>query len=426
MTQQLLLITKNYPYNTGEEFLEAEIAYLADAFEKVVIVAAEVDEKGELTRELPSTVQAFTGNPLNSAYYGMALATGIEAKLLKPLLTGYDKARRKASLERRLYFRYFAQKTANTHDVIQKLFERGVLSPDEPLTLYSYLLHDTAVAALLLRTLLQREHIPVIARAHRLDLYEEQHPAQYLPLMPWILENIDAVYPASFDGSAYLNQKFPGFDAKIQTAYLGTPDAGLNPFAVTGQGQRALNIVSVAPLKPKKQLGRIIEALALLEQGTELPLNWTHFGAGDEEAALRALAAQRLSRSTWSFEGHATTAVLLGFYRQKQVDVFLSASLAEGLPFSMMQALSFGIPVVAVDAGAVREIVKDGVSGMLLPAQSTAHDIAQGLLSLINGGAGAYLALRQGARSLWKQSFDAARNYPAFIEELLSRSQQEY
>ena len=46
-------------------------------------------------------------------------------------------------------------------------------------------------------------------------------------------------------------------------------------------------------------------------------------------------------------------------------DVFLSTSLNEGIPYSLLEVLSAGVPVVAVESGAIAEIIQDTVNGFL-------------------------------------------------------------
>ncbi len=49
------------------------------------------------------------------------------------------------------------------------------------------------------------------------------------------------------------------------------------------------------------------------------------------------------------------------------LDVYLSTALYEGLPYSMMEAMRAGVPVVATDAVGNHELVVDGVNGKLFP-----------------------------------------------------------
>ena len=49
------------------------------------------------------------------------------------------------------------------------------------------------------------------------------------------------------------------------------------------------------------------------------------------------------------------------------VDVFASASLWEGLPRTVLQAMATGVPVVATAADGIVDVVQDGITGLLVP-----------------------------------------------------------
>jgi glycosyltransferase involved in cell wall biosynthesis len=52
-------------------------------------------------------------------------------------------------------------------------------------------------------------------------------------------------------------------------------------------------------------------------------------------------------------------------------DIFLSTSLNEGVPYSLLEVLSAGVPVVAVESGAVAEIIENKVNGLLTSKEPT-------------------------------------------------------
>ncbi len=63
-------------------------------------------------------------------------------------------------------------------------------------------------------------------------------------------------------------------------------------------------------------------------------------------------------------------------------DICVSASLTEGLPLAVVEALALGRPVVATDAGGTREIVKHRGTGLLVPP-GDARALAEAIVQLI-------------------------------------------
>ena len=49
------------------------------------------------------------------------------------------------------------------------------------------------------------------------------------------------------------------------------------------------------------------------------------------------------------------------------LDLLVFSSLSEGVPYSLLEAMSLGVPVVATAVGGLPEIIEDGVTGLLVP-----------------------------------------------------------
>ena len=96
----------------------------------------------------------------------------------------------------------------------------------------------------------------------------------------------------------------------------------------------------------------------------------------------------------------------------------MNVSLNEGLPVSIMEAISFGIPVIATDVGGTSEIVRDGFNGYLLSKDFSDEDFAALLSRVYNMKDAEYETLRTNARAFWERNFDASKNYPAFISQI--------
>jgi glycosyltransferase involved in cell wall biosynthesis len=59
-------------------------------------------------------------------------------------------------------------------------------------------------------------------------------------------------------------------------------------------------------------------------------------------------------------------------------DIFLSTSLNEGVPYSLLEVLSAGVPIVAVKSGAIAEIIENRRNGTLTSLDPTeiAHQLS--------------------------------------------------
>ena len=66
----------------------------------------------------------------------------------------------------------------------------------------------------------------------------------------------------------------------------------------------------------------------------------------------------------------------------KQCDIFLLPSLFEGLPVSLLEAMSFGLVPVVTDVGSINTVVKNGETGVIVEMRSSVQ-IAEAVESLV-------------------------------------------
>ena len=155
-----------------------------------------------------------------------------------------------------------------------------------------------------------------------------------------------------------------------------------------------LIIGMVARLDPIKDQATLVRAFAGLAREQPEAELWL-VGEGSEEAALRQLAAaEGMAARTLFWGRRADIPELLG-----QMDVCaFSTTRDEGFGIALIEAMAAGLPVVASDVPACREVLADGDAGMLVPAGNPATFAAALRAVLRDPGLRAAWAARATAR----------------------------
>lgn len=411
MKNCLVLLTKIFPFDTGEEFIANELPVIAKEFEKVILIATSVSDNPVQTRPVPDNTEVHT---ISAARIGAKIKVGALVPFLhipKKYKNAQERAELGHALIRRLYFAYFVSKGKVVSHEAAAILAKTDIDRYDSVTFYSYWFYDTAFAAMSLKHSCKAAHSYAYSRAHGYDLYPERNPSNYLPLRPYLLQSLDAVFPCSNNGSKYLKETYKELADKVATAYLGTRDYGTGP---SDSGDEFC-IASCCHIVPVKRVELLAQALAKLSE-SGLSLKWTHFGGGEGLDELKKYAEENLSFMKCEFTGEVKNEELMKFYETSCVDCFINTSSSEGLPVSIMEACSFGIPVIATDVGGTGEIVKDGKNGWLLAADFTPETLAQKIEQMARLDQQGRIALRESARNIWQENFCAENNYARFAQ----------
>lgn len=416
MKSRLVFLTKTFPFASGEEFIENELPTVAANFDKVILIATSVPDGAAKTRTVPDNVEvhAIRASEVNKAL--LRLTAGYFFHFPAEYGSESDRLAVRRSPEKRLFRAYFLAKGLTVARKASAILAKTDLAQAGGVTFYSYWFYDTALAAIALKRACTARRCRVYSRAHRYDLYPENSQAKYLPLRPFLLKNLDGVFPCSEDGSSYLKSTYPEWTAKISTAYLGTSDHGPGP----EQEKPVFRLASCCHISPVKRVELLAQALAALGN-TGLQLEWVHFGGGDGLESLREYTAANLGFMKVTFAGEVSNQELMRYYRENRVDLFVNTSASEGLPVSIMEACSFGIPVAATDVGGTREIVHDGQNGFLLSPEGKPEELAELLARFCRMEQMERASMRTASRKIWEDNFNASANYERFAEKIYPR-----
>jgi len=281
-------------------------------------------------------------------------------------------------------------------------------------------------AGLRLRALLARERYDVVhfhtSRAHALAPYVrglssirivtrrmDYRPNRwfggylYNHAVDGVIAISSGVADALADGGA-VRQRIRVVPSGVDCAQFAPPDARARDAARARFALRADDVVvgALGALVPRKGHRVLIEALALArhqrDQTTEAAavggrLRGLIAGAGPQAAELAGQAREL---------GRLDDIQLLGRLEEPRellwaLDLFAMPSLKEGLGVAALEAMACGLPVIASAVGGLREVVEDGVSGMLVTPGDPAG--LAGALIALAGSADERAAMGTAARA---------------------------
>lgn len=420
--KHLILLTNYYPFFKGEEYLESEIQYLSKSFDRIIVIATMIGKDEKPTRQLPENVTAHASGVDHSIRGKAKMILNNFTKASKKIKTLYSHGDYSNGLKK-LYATYFEARAMTIYPSICQIMDKENMKSTDSVVIYSYWLYITAHLAVQLKLDYFKNRTPyTISRAHRYDVDEEAASLRFLPFRPYLLESLDAIHPVSSYHESFLKNKYPAFAEKVTRRALGVNAPNIN-FEERARLPLEQTIVSVSAMRKVKRIDLLIEALSLLAKNDpELNFKWVHFGAGGDFEHMKKLASEKLPSGKYELKGHRPNTELQQWYEQNRPKVFVNVSTSEGVPVSIMEACSYGIPVLATDAGGNSDIVKDHVNGRLLPVELTKEQLANSLHELLTADEESISVLSNHAHDTWLNDFHAEKLYSAFSAELLNHA----
>ena len=283
--------------------------------------------------------------------------------------------------------------------------------------LHSYMFHANFLGRLLGRL----ARIPIIVSAERTMEQESKARLWANRATAPLADRITAVSEAV---RKFAHEQIGIDGQKLVTIYNGVDlsdyQANINAEKVRsslGIDSSSIVIGTISRLEKVKGIPYLLQAFAqiLLIYPSSFMLI---VGNGAERKALEALAQNLGISSRVIFTGdRSDIPALLAI-----MDIFVLASLFEGLPNAVLEAMAMGKPVVATTVGGTPEVVKDGVTGLLVPPRDP-DALAQAINALLSDQDRSQ-AMGKAARERVKRYFTVERmveRTEALYEELIRK-----
>ena len=203
--------------------------------------------------------------------------------------------------------------------------------------------------------------VPVLFHLHGSEMktFYSMQPVILQRLIKWILSRQTKVIVLSKSWLDFVKSVSPKANVEILSNYVDLPDeTGLNS---DYRAHKCIKILFLGFLGSRKGLYDLLPAFKqLIEQECDVELI---LGGNGEVDKLKALAKQLNIENHVNFAGWVSGDTKLNLLHQ--ADLFVLPSYNEGLPMSLLEAMSYKLPVITTNVGGIPELVRDGVDGLL-------------------------------------------------------------
>lgn len=412
MKKNLLLFTGSFPYPKFREdtFLQNEVIFLSDKFNLTIVpsdmsgASINIDSKIKIDSTLAIEINSSCNK---TTIYKVTKLLSKKWFFYELIIQFSNLIHKPKKLKSIIYDGYLAY-------ITKEWFKKNYLNQKDQTILYTYWLN-----AITFGLSLNKSANKLLTRAHNVDLYEER--SVFIPFRKQSLCDIDFVILISENGQSYLNRKYPMFKNKYQVFRLGTTNHN-KPDLITQNKEKLYRIVSCSSISDVKRVLLIPQILNIVSKNLkEITFEWIHIGDGPLIDKLNEqINIYKNDNLLMKTTGYLENIEVLKFYKTRNIDVFLNISSYEGVPFTIMEAQSFGIPVIATDVGGNDEIVNKSV-GLLIKADSECVEIAADIENFIKKNK-ASLELRKNSYYNWVNNFNSSKNTEAFVNFILEKT----
>jgi glycosyltransferase involved in cell wall biosynthesis len=395
-SKTVVVFTINYPYNSLEHsFLKDELNYLIKYFSKVYIVPQEITgRKNEISDKIfidPSLSEDL----LKPTFYQKIRVVFSLSFLNEVFLIKFNKNKLRNAIATRL-------SGIVTSDWLEKFLKDKDVSQT---ILYSFWFNFTTLGFTLIKA--KKRELKIVSRCHNFDLYGNEQNQFYVPYQNFVINELDAILPDSLLGEKFIKEKFP--KANCSVSLMGVSSA---PMDNIPSSDGKLRIVSCSYVIPRKRVNLILQSMIYFaENYPDQKIEWTHIGEGPEWKNLKEASTAVPTNLQIYFPGNLSNENLHLFYQRNSVDLFINTSTKEGTPVSILEAISYGIPILATAFGGNQEVVEKG-AGVLLSPDPSREEIARKIIELITSTK--LSSYREKSKLVWEYFYNSNKNYHDF------------
>ncbi|MCI6988991.1 MAG: glycosyltransferase [Campylobacter sp.] len=395
---RIFIITHNFPYAKGEEFLETEVKY----YKNLEVIFIPLFPTSLITRDKNIKVD----NLFVKQKYGFFQKCECFVKsLFKVQFYKEITSQNISNLSKfKILLRSIGRICFYKKNFYKFCIKNNVKKDD---IFYTYWNLEETYA---LCELKDKFGFKLVSRIHRQDIYKENKPFSYMPFKSQYTD-LDQIFIITHLAKEYLIKNYGFKENQIIFSPLGVKDKSIE---TKPSNLDEFVVVSCSSISRVKQIDRLIFALEMFAKNHKnIKISWFHIGSGKLENEIKSLANQKLKDIEFKFLGQLKNSEIFDFYDKNMVDVFVNVSSSEGVPVSIMEAMSAKIPIIAPDIGGVSDMVRSGFNGILLNQNFNIDELKNAFSKMLlfkdkN--------TRQNSYKIFLEKYSADKNYSEFVK----------
>ena len=402
MRDRIILFSHNI-----HAFMFNEIQFASQAYEKVVLIAPQ-------NRELQAVCDRFA----NVIYESFIPFHGpkefaesffqLDRRIMKDIYrAAVNKVATVDYLKNMMYF-------MRCKSVLNRVCRKYIDDQGNRWVIVSFWLFATAYAVSLIKD--TYKNAVLVSLAHAFEIDDSRNQQIDYSCKEFCHERLDYISFISKNRmNEYMNNHANKWKWRVDNChvdYLGT--AKENQAVSSPTDGNPFHIVTCSRCIELKRLDLLIKALSLIEKTN---IHWTHIGDGILLHDLREMSKNLPSNISVSWLGALPNSEVHTFYSDHAVDLAMNLSTTEGIPVSLVEALSYGIPIIATDVGGNSEVCDNHV-GLLLSSDPMPEEVKNAIEAFLNFEHTKRDEIRKNALDKYEKFFNSYINRPDFYQKI--------
>lgn len=418
MAKSMIFFSMHYPFHFTDIYLDEEINYLANNFDKVIIISSNTHSTAQRPVPKNATLHRFNAFAPSSKY--KIILNVFNPFFWKEISLLKKKYQYKINLTLIKELLLNLDRINKIQTYLSKIWNEYELDQHEVL-IYNYWFLESASACAFFKKTTNKK-FKLISRAHSQEIYFFRNYYGYQPYKYLTFNICDHLYFISENGLNYFSTAHKLSTIEQNKLSINRIGVDCNNQFIPSREDNKLKIISIAWLHKLKRIELIVDAIA---QINEVEIEWIHLGSSIDKPYTNMLM-QHIEKKlntkkniSYKFFGETDKEKLKEVFQQKQFDLIINVSETEGIPVSMMEAASFSVPLFGTNVGGVAEIIDDQKNGFLLDSNPTSNDIASIILNYHAKSVSQKNEFRKNAYDTWNNKYNVLKNRVELYENIL-------